>query len=52
MELHIPGTDTKDVAEDLAQSLYHCDSGEFIWEIYECDGTNHCQDGSDEINCG
>ena len=50
-DLHIPESDNRDISEDIYKHLYLCHSGEFIWEIYECDGTEHCQDGSDERNC-
>ena len=33
--------------------LYECDSGEYILQVYQCDGKEDCNDGSDEIGeCG
>ena len=50
-ELAIPQDDNRMLTDYLHKRLYQCDSGEYIWEIYQCDGTEHCQDGSDEHNC-
>ena len=33
------------------QGLVQCNSGEFIWEVYQCDGVEQCPDGTDEYNC-
>ena len=33
-------------------SSFHCDSGDCVNSMYECDGYDNCGDNSDEQNCG
>ena len=50
-KLDIPLGDEDDINSALLPLLYQCRGGEFIWEIYHCDGIEHCHDGDDEFNC-
>ena len=49
--LEVPGGEQTELLMELLPHLYHCASGELIWEIYQCDGKLHCNDSSDEVNC-
>ena len=33
-------------------STHFCDGGQPYPDLYHCDGSPDCQDGSDENNCG
>ena len=50
-KLDIPMSGSNNVSSDVLLQLFLCASGKLIWEIYQCDGKEHCDDGSDEINC-
>ena len=39
-------------ADCYYQSSFHCDSGDCVNSMYECDGYDNCGDNSDEQNCG
>ena len=42
---------SSNISTDILLQLYQCNSGELIWEIYQCDGNKQCYGGSDEVNC-